>query len=395
MKILIVANRFPFPPHRGDKLKIYNLAQKLSKKHELILVTFTQDKQDLANLHQLNNIFSRIETIHLPQWKSVLSSARFIIDKSPLQVLYFRSLAFRKLLKKVVEEEQPDVVHVQHLRMSQYLPELAQIPALLDLPDAFSMYWERRMKQAGNPFRKWFNSMEFHRVEKYEQILKKYNLCTACSSEDVNYLKRKHGLDNIKVFPNGVDTTTFSPGAGHDYSQNQILLFTGNMNYAPNVDGVSYFVKEIFPLILEKHPQARFVIAGQKPVKSVLSLASDNVEVTGFVHDISDCYRKAAIVVAPLRIGAGTQNKVLEALSMAVPVVCTNVGFEGLGIQSGEGAFMETDKIAFAERVNELLSNEELRKKTGLAGKEIIAQKFDWDVVAQLLEKYFKEIVHG
>ncbi|MCK9481585.1 MAG: glycosyltransferase family 4 protein [Bacteroidia bacterium] len=395
MKILFVANRFPFPPHRGDKIKIYNLARKLALKHELILVTFTQDKQDLANLSKLNHIFSRVETIHLPQWKSVLSCSRFLIDKSPLQVLYFRSNAFKKLLSKVVAEEQPDVVHVQHLRMSQYLNQLAGIPALLDLPDAFSMYWERRKNQAAGVLKKMFNTMEFKRLEKYELILKRFNLCVACSKEDVNYLIKKHELTNIKVLPNGVDVEVFSSGMGHDYSQNKILLFTGNMNYAPNVDGVQYFVKDILPLIHKKHPQVKFVIAGQNPVHSVLTLASEQVEVTGFVIDIVDYYKQAAVVVAPLRIGAGTQNKVLEALSMAIPVVCTRVGFEGLGIKQGEGAFMETENTAFANRVMELLDNQELRKSTGLSGQAMIRKQFDWNVVASVLEEYLKEIKHG
>ncbi|MCO6495528.1 MAG: glycosyltransferase [Bacteroidetes bacterium] len=395
MKILFVANRFPFPPHRGDKIKIYNLARKLSEKHELILVTFTQDSQDLENINKLNSIFKRVETVHLPQWKSVLSCARFFYDKSPLQVLYFRSNAFKKLLNRVINEENPDVVHVQHLRMSQYLPELNNIPALLDLPDAFSMYWERRMKQANNIFNKWFTSLEYKRVVNYEKILNRFNLCVACSSEDVNYLINKHGLSNIRVFPNGVDIDTFSSGSGHDYSGNQNLLFTGNMNYAPNVDGVLYFVKEIFPIILKKQPQARFIIAGQKPVAKVKALAATNVEVTGFVEDIAEYYKNASVVVAPLRIGAGTQNKVLEALAMAVPVVCTNVGFEGLGIQSGEGVFMETDKMAFANNVIELLNNEDLRKQTGLKGREIVINKFQWNVVAKLLETYLEEVKNG
>lgn len=395
MTILFVANRFPYPPFRGDKLKIYNLARRLAKNHRLILVTFTQDEQDKTHLDKLNNVFDRVETIHLPQWKSVLACSRFWFDNSPLQVLYFRSNAFRELLSRVVTEEKPDVAHVQHLRMSQYHKQLQGIHAILDLPDAFSLYWKRRVENATNVFHKLFNKMELKRVVKYEKILADFQMCLACSKEDVAFLENQHKLTNIRVFPNGVDLETFSSKGGHDYSQNKVLLFTGNMNYAPNVDAVDYFVKDIFPAILKKHPYTRFVIAGQNPVPSVLSLASEIIEVTGFVEDISVYYNQAAIVVAPLRFGAGTQNKVLEALAMGVPVVCSNIGFDGLGIASGEGAFMETDKLQFINRVCELIDNQELRKSTGEIGKEIIRTKFDWNALSKQLEKYMEELHNG
>ena len=146
---------------------------------------------------------------------------------------------------------------------------------------------------------------------------------------------------------------------GHDYSHNHTLLFTGNMDYAPNVDAVQYFVEEVFPIIKQQHPQVKFIIAGQRPVKKVLDLASDDVQVTGFIKDLAAVYNQASVVVAPLRFGAGTQNKVLEAMAMGVPVVCSNIGFKGLGIESGEGAIMQTDPQQFAQSVICLLYTSE------------------------------------
>ena len=172
-----------------------------------------------------------------------------------------------------------------------------------------------------------------------------------------------------------------------------MLLFTGNMDYAPNVDAVIHFAKNIFPGILKACPRARFVIAGQRPVQQVKELASDKVEVTGFVKDLSELYDKAAIVVAPLRFGAGTQNKVLEAMAMGVPVVSTNIGFEGLGIQSGEGVFRETTDDAFSDRVCELLNSESLRGKTGSLGNAIAKSRYGWEAVAARLEGYFERII--
>ena len=184
---------------------------------------------------------------------------------------------------------------------------------------------------------------------------------------------------------------TFSPRP-HDYSHNKTILFTGNMDYAPNVDAVIYFVQSILPTIKAKLPDVHFVIAGQRPVGKVSELANDYITVTGFVKDLAEMYNSASVVVAPLRFGAGTQNKVLEAMTMGVPVVCSHIGFGGLGIQSGEGAIMQTDPQAFAESVIALLSSEELRKKTGEAGAKVIRSRFDWDIIVRQLEQYFVDV---
>lgn len=391
LKILFVANRFPFPPFRGDKLKIYNLSKRLSEKHTLILATFTQDNLDLENKDKLDSIFSQKYLIHLPKWKSLIQILFNFWNGIPFQVTYFKSNKFKNELEKIITKEKPDVVHVQHIRMAQYLKYLQNTPAILDLPDAFSLYWKRRIEKEKNIFVKWFKKIEYQRLLKFEKVLNEYNMSLVCSEEDRDYLKNQQKIINLNLLHNGVDLNTFTSNI-HDYSHNHTLLFTGNMNYAPNVDAVIFFCDKILPKVRIKFPSVKFIIAGQKPVKKVLNLKSDSVEVTGFVEDISIYYNKASVVVAPLRFGAGTQNKVLEALAMGVPVVCSNIGFNGLGIENGEGAFMETEEEGFVNKIIELLSSQELRERTGEKGKEIIRKKFDWDVLALKLENYLLEI---
>jgi len=253
------------------------------------------------------------------------------------------------------------------------------------------LYWKRRQKIKSSFYKSWFEKIEQKRLANYEQIIKTYQLSLVCSDEDKAYLEQLHQAKNIKLLPNGVDRTTFAP-MHHDYTHNKTLLFTGNMDYAPNVDAVIYFVNDIFPLIKTRFPDVVFTIAGQRPVEQVKSLASKDVIVTGFVKDLAVVYNEASVVVAPLRFGAGTQNKVLEAMAMGVPVVCSNVGFKGLGIKSGDGAIMATDTNAFAEAICNLLGDEEYRKQVGNTGAKVIAENFDWDVVTQKLERYFQEI---
>jgi glycosyltransferase involved in cell wall biosynthesis len=188
-----------------------------------------------------------------------------------------------------------------------------------------------------------------------------------------------------------VDSEAFHPKT-HEEDSGKRLLFTGNMDYAPNVDAVVHFTQNILPHIRRKHPDVHFTIAGQRPVAAVKALQGPGVSVTGFVPDLADEYARATLVVAPLRFGAGTQNKVLEAFSMAVPVVCTPVGFKGLGIESGNGAVMcETDE-AFAAAVLHLLEQPELRHSIGRKGRELVETRFDWNIIAQKLEAFFHKV---
>ncbi|RYZ45040.1 MAG: glycosyltransferase, partial [Sphingobacteriales bacterium] len=332
MKLLFTANRFPYPPYRGDKLKIFHLARRLSVKHELHLVTFLQDESDLQYLPELRKIFSEIHLVRLTKAQSYINSLFAVLHKEPFQVRYFHSAAMKEKIAELLSANRYDAVHVQHLRMAQYLADYKNIPRILDLPDAYSLYWKRRIEST-NGLLKAFTRLEQKRVFDYEQILGDYNLALVCSREDKAYLERERHIKNVELLPNGVDLDTFV-SEQHHYNIDKTILFTGNMDYAPNVDAVIYFVSEIFPLIKKQVPDAVFVIAGQRPVKKVLDLAAPDVQVTGFVKDLSAMYASASIVVAPLRFGAGTQNKVLEAMAMGVPVVSRNIGFNGLNINS-------------------------------------------------------------
>jgi sugar transferase (PEP-CTERM/EpsH1 system associated) len=391
LKLLFLANRVPYPPYRGDKLKIFNLAKRLKDRHELHLLTFAQSQEDLSYKTELEKIFKEVHLVYLPKWKSAMRCLAGVYDSRPLQVLYFQSGEMRHELDKLLARHTYDAIHVQHLRMSPYLAERKDLPRILDLPDAFSLYWERRKNVERGLLTTLFENIEQRRVLRYEEMLKEYDLSLACSAEDLAYLQKVHHATNLRLLPNGVDMQTFSP-RGHDYGHNHTLLFTGNMDYAPNVDAVVYFTHTILPLIRAKVPDVRFVIAGQRPVKKVTALANEYVTVTGFIKDLAEAYNAASVVVAPLRFGAGTQNKVLEAMALGVPVVCSNIGFGGLGIKSGEGAIMQTDPAAFAQSVIDLLSSEAMRRQVGEEGARVVRTTFDWDIIAQTLEGYFREI---
>lgn len=400
MKILFIANRVPYPPFRGDKLKIYNLASELSKKHELHLLTIAENKTDVDSVNILLKpiegkhglLFQSINWVYRPKWKSAISALWGIFSKRPLQVAFFRSSSFENKLKKVLKENQFDVIHVQHIRMAQYFEDLNCQNVILDLPDAFSLYWKRRIEKSTNIFSKLLSNIEFKRLFKYEmEVIPRFNKVLVCSKEDQEYLIKNTGFD-VELLQNGVNTTVFQP-RNQSFTRNRVL-FTGNMDYAPNVDAVVYFVNEIWPHILSEIPNAVFIIAGQRPVAKVLALASESVKITGFIPDLADEYSKAHVVVSPLRIGAGTQNKVLEALSMDIPVVSTNVGYAGLELLPDEGIALSLNNKEIIANTIKILRDEDYRNDLGRKGGAKIRNKFSWQGIANKLETYFLEVLH-
>ncbi len=388
----------PYPPYRGDKLKIFNLAKKLAPHHELHLLTIAESHEDIAYGEQLKSmrvegseklLFARVDWVYRPLVKSYVSALLGLFGSKPLQLAFFQSRAFKQRLDQTLL--QPfDAIHVQHLRMGQYLDKRVPKNAVLDLPDAFSLYWKRRMENAKNPVLRLFNRLEYKRMHKWEQrLLPQFPLSLVCSVEDRNHLLQTCQLpeSRLGLLPNGVDDQSFSPKENH--SQRPTVLFTGNMDYAPNIDAVQWFAAEIWPQITAKLPRAEFVIAGQRPVSAVRALASDSIRVVGFVEDLSEAYAQAHVLVSPLRLGAGTQNKVLEAMSMGVPVVCTSVGFYGLGIASGDGVVLAGDSSEFAQSVLDLLEEPSKAKEIGAKGYGLVQTRFAWRVVAKQLEAFF------
>jgi len=388
MKVLFVANRVPYPPFRGDKLKIWNLANRLSVSHELDIITIAESKEDLNYAQKLGDYFGEVTLVSLPKWKAFLNTIVGFIGIKPLQVAYFSSRKFQKKLNKTIQLGNYDAIHIQHLRMAQFFENKDTSKCILDLPDAFSLYWLRRSENAKTWWMRKFAKMEYRRLLRYEKkILPQFSLNLVCSQEDRQYLTQNTGA-NIDVLPNGVDTDTFYPRKGVPYEQGRIL-FTGNMDYAPNVDAVEYFCHSIFPAIRQKIPGVKLIIAGQRPVLSVLNLAQKDIEITGFVPDLSEEYAKAHVVVAPLRFGAGTQNKVLESMAMGIPVVCTKVGFKGLGIQSGEGAILAETQEDFINATIRLIIEPEYRAEVASLGGAAIRKNFSWEAISKKLEAAF------
>jgi len=390
VKILIVTPRVPYPPYRGDKIHMFNVLKRLAAKHEIHLVCFAQTPADEENLKHLQPYCRSVEGVKLPLWRSLLRCLAGLFSREPLQVHYFKSGRMRALIEQKCREHRFDVIHTHIIRAAQYTAHLPHAFRAIDVTDAVSLYLRRFLSQEKNWFKRAVLKVEAGRIKKYQSILEDFDACFVCSEVDAEELRKSAPAARIEVLPNGVDVDCFYPQNQVAYDPSRII-FTGNLSYYPNADAVLYFVQEIFPFIKAEVPQAQLYLVGQSPPRKIQKLAREDVVVTGFVEDIREYYLRSAVMVSPIRFGAGTLNKVLESLAMGVPVVATPVGIEGLGLTNGKEILIAHHPRTFADHVIRVLKNPELRKQLGQAGMALVRERYNWDSIVASLESFYRE----
>jgi sugar transferase (PEP-CTERM/EpsH1 system associated) len=392
MRILILTPLIPYPPYRGDKLKLYNLIKNLARHHEIVLLAFTNTREDRKAIPVLSTLCAEVRTVHLPLWRSVLHCAFNIFSSRPFQVAYFSSGRMRGLLRRTLDNERFDVIYTHYIRMAQYTEGIDGTPGVLDLTDAKSLYLKRFMQKERNALKRVLLRSEYKRMSEYEKILSRYELSLVCSEVDRKVLLEAVPGARISLLENGVDVEYFSPDESVTPEQGNIIC-TGNMSYFPNADGVEYFVREIFPLVKKRVPGARFLIVGQTPPASIRALAASDIVVTGAVPDIRSWYLRSLVAVSPIRFGSGTLNKVLEPMALGIPVVATPVGTEGLPLRNGEHIMIAESPAHFAECVADLLENAGLRERLSSGAGDIVRARYGWVSIARQLETFFTEVV--
>ena len=391
VKILFLTSRLPYPPFRGDKLKIWNLISQLSKNNEIYLTTFVQHQAELRWLPQVKEKCAAIQTVHKPTWKSVLSCIKAVPSTRPFQVAYFESKEMAQALRASIRRFEPDIIHTHLIRLAPYTLGMDKIPRVLDMTDAVALYLARFRDAQKNLLRRRVIDVEYKRVTGFESVVKQYEKCLVCSATDQKFLQERNPGANIDVLANGIDLETFAGDKSVQVDSNRII-FTGNLGYYPNADAVSHFVRTILPIIRKKRPDVKFYIVGQNPPSSIRNLACDHVVVTGFVDDIQREYLKSSVAVSPVRFGAGTLNKVLEPLALGVPVVATSVGTQDLQLVDGKDIFIADDPERFAGAVCRILENRDLRDRIGKSAQERVRTTWSWENIAHRLQEIYRDL---
>jgi sugar transferase (PEP-CTERM/EpsH1 system associated) len=390
MKILFITPRLPYPPHRGDKLRVFNQISYLASRHELHVLSLSDHPKDTEYAVELRKVCASVQLVEIHRFQKYLNVLRGVFTSTPFQVMLFQSRLFEQQLQQKIQQLQPDVLHIHLVRMAPYVVHLS-IPKVVDATDSMSMYLERRLRLTTNVVMKLILLFEWKRMLRYEAILEQFDASLLCSDVDRRYLlqiapKARFELIRNMIDLNHLQFVPFQP-------ESQTIIFTGNMTYAPNVDGLLYFYREIFPLVRQRYPQARLYVVGQSPPPAIQRLANDQqVVVTGFVPDLRDYYRRAQVAICPMRFGSGTPFKLTEPMALGVPVVSTTVAASGLDVEHEHNILLGDSREQFAEQIMRLFEDRELHMRIAQNARQLMEQAYDRDTICAQLEKVYTSI---
>lgn len=378
MKICILTPRFPYPQWGGDTLRINEIAKYLkSRGHQLILVSLSDAKN--PPLEDILLLYDKVHFVHRSSWQSIFFCLLYFITRRPMQCGYYHSGRYLRKLKEIVKNENPDLFICHLLRMAPYLEKLGvQDKSIVEMTDTLSKTYSIALSAKNAGLLKYVYSFEQRLIEDYElDVARKFRKVVLVSESDVNYLKSKvpDQSNHIYFHTNGV---YIKENVHRKYDPNKIV-FIGNMRYMPNQDAVIYFTKEVFPQILKEKPNATFHIVGSLPPDSIQSLASPHIIITGFIDNLEEYISDACVSVAPIRVAAGIQNKVLVAMSCRVPVVLSDLISHSITqLQHNQNCFVEDEPDRFAEACIDLMNNESLRNRIGEEGFKVVEDNYAW-----------------
>ncbi len=386
MKILVVLPRFPWPLDKGDKLRAYHQVVELSKRHEIYLFAVSHRRVEPEQVEALEPYCREIRVVHLNRFVCGLNILRNWFSSKSLQMGYWNTKHSKRACKAFAREVKPDVVYSQMVRT---MPLVARLPypKVMDFQDALSMNTERRMEQSRGLWH-YLLHFEFKMLRSSEyKAFSVFDALTIISEVDSEAIPHKKNGE-IHIVPNGVDFDYFNTNALTRSDVNAFsLCFCGNMAYAPNVDAARYLVNEVMPLVWSRIPSATLLLAGADPKPSVRALASKLVTVSGRLDDIREAYASSQIFVAPMRLGSGLQNKLLEAMAMRVPCVTTSIANTPLGAVDGQEILVGDTPEALADAIVRLLESQELRDSIAAAGNRFVTTHYSWSSAVEPLEK--------
>jgi len=389
MKILFITSRFPFPPLKGDKIRSYYPIKLLSQKHQIDLLSFTEERIEPKHIQEMEKYCNRIDIVKLNKLTFMAMLVFGVFSPWPSQIFCYNSFRMKRLINTYIKDNDYDIVHIVCGRLVGYARYVHGIPKIIDWIDSLSLSTERMYKTEKSWIKKVLFFLEWKKMNRYErQNILACDFSFITSQVDNSYLNNE-----IKeVIPNGVDINLYRL---LDIKKNVDLIFTGNMSYFPNIKAVEFFCEKVFPLIIRKRPETTFYISGINPSKHIRRYHDGkNVFVTGYVENMTEMLNRSKIFVAPLQSGAGIQNKILEAMACSLPIVSTNYGNAGIQARNGDEIIIEDNPEDFANVVLNLLSNELKGRLLGANAHDFVKKNFSWDSKTDRLDKIYIDLLN-
>ena len=377
MNICILTPRFPYPQFGGDALRINEIARYLKHQgHKLILVSLSDGAK--PPVAQAKVLYDKVYFVKRNRIVSLFVGAFNFLFGKPIQCGYYSSNAYRKLFRKVIQTEKPDLYIPHLLRMVPYLSELhLEKQTIVEMTDALSKTYALSSQARGGGLLKYVYMLEQHLIARYElQVIRHFPKVVLVSQSDIDDLKEKdNNATSLALHSNGVDILENLP---KHYDADKIC-FLGNMRSMQNKDAVLYFANEVFPLIKKERPSAKFYIVGSLPPGNIQTLASDDIIITGFVDDLEGFIKDSCLLVAPIRVAAGIQNKVLVGMGCGVPVVMTSLISHAIPeLRDGDNCLIRDGEQALADACLKLLCDPELRRNMGRKGYDMVLRHYSW-----------------
>lgn len=378
-KLVVILSRFPYPLEKGDKLRAYFQLRDLSKTHSIYLICTSEKPVSPEQIKALESFCVEIHTFKLKKILIPFFLFRSLLKVEPFQIGYFYQTWIKRKIDSLLLRIRPDVIYSQLIRTTEYVKNYHACPKTLDYMDALSKGMDRRAEKSWG-LKKWIFTREGRLLAEYERkIFDYFEFHSIISKQDREFIFHSN-KNSIVLIPNGVDERFFRTQTS---SKNSDILFTGNMSYAPNVEAALFLVNEILPILKKDFPNLTCTIAGAEPATEVKQLASNNVIITGWVPDIRESYASARIFVAPMLIGTGLQNKLLEAMACGLPCITTELANNALLAQANEEILIAKTADEFASQIKKLLTNEPLTQVLAEKGKLFVKNNYKWEAINQ------------
>lgn len=375
--LLMTTSRFPYPLEKGDKLRAYHQIKELSKTYDVVLcsLTRTEIKEEWEN--ELKKYCKSIHIFKLNHVLVLLNTFKMLFTSKPFQIGYFYQKPIQKKINTLINTTKPDLIFCQLIRTAEYVKNIHSIPKTLDYMDALSSGLLRRAEKA-KFISKSILKLEGNRVKIYEnKIFDYFNHHTIISKQDKKLIQHPNQKD-ITIIPNGIDDYFYNY-TNTTLKKEYDLVFVGNLSYPPNIESCTYIVTKILPIFKAKGIELNVLLSGVNPSQKIQKFNElENVNVSGWVDDIRESYLKGKIFIAPLFIGTGLQNKLLEAMALNVPCITTSLANNALGGQTNSELLIANTLTEFENAINTLLNDPLKSLKITKNAQQFVKDNFDW-----------------
>lgn len=392
--LLFLAHRIPYPPDKGDKIRSWHLLRHLAQRWQVHLGAFVDEPDDWRHLPVLRQVCADVQLRPLNPASRKLRSLTGLLSNEPLTLPYYRDAVLARWVRSKLDGG-IDAVVVFSSAMAQYVISATDVRRVMDFVDIDSDKWRQYAPTKAWPL-SWLYRREGDRLLAWERgVAASFDAGLFVSEAEAADFRRlaPESAPRISYFNNGVDVAFFDPDLGYDNpfpAGTQAVVFTGAMDYWPNVDAVAWFAREVLPQFREVHPRAVFYIVGSRPAAEVRALAGDGVVVTGRVEDVRPYLAHAAAVVAPLRIARGIQNKVLEAMAMGKTVVSSPQALEGIAARVGEEILCANTAQAFAAELARSINGVDC----GKAARARVLADYTWESSLVAVDRWIRGNPH-